>query len=185
MASAAFVLRSILVATFGVAAVAKMMNMPSFATTLEGLGLPRPTRMVTAWGVVLLEAAVALALAVAPAYDLGAWLASALVLGFAAASLRAIQLDQRIHCSCFGRGETTLGVPSLIRAVLLQACVVLFWMLPHAARAEWPTVASGLELLALSAGALLLGRYAFAAPGVLSLMRSRRMPEPAADEAAG
>jgi putative oxidoreductase len=117
----------VLVAVLGFSGAVKLRHPRAFATAIESYRiLPRSLAWPAALAVALAEAGCAVLLAVPSARLAGLAAAGGLVGAFLAAMSLALARGQRIGCGCFGGSADldTVGLPSVLRAVLLEIIVV-------------------------------------------------------------
>lgn len=116
-----------LVAVLGFSGAVKLRHPLAFAAAIEGYRiLPRPLARPAALAIALAEAGCAVLLAVPWARLAGLAVAGGLIGAFLTAMLLALARGQRIGCGCFGGSGhlDTVGLPSVLRAVLLEIIVV-------------------------------------------------------------
>jgi hypothetical protein len=117
----------VLVAVLGFSGAVKLRHPRAFATAIEGYRiLPRSLARPAALVIALAEAGCAVLLAAGWARLAGLAVAGGLFGAFLAAMSLALARGQRIGCGCFGGSADldTLGLPSVLRAVLLEIIVV-------------------------------------------------------------
>jgi putative oxidoreductase len=117
----------VLVAVLGFSGAVKLRHPRAFAAAIEGYRiLPRSLARPAALAIALAETGCAVLLAVPSARLAGLAVAGVLVGAFLAAMSLALARGQRIGCGCFGGSADldTVGLPSLLRAVLLEVIVV-------------------------------------------------------------
>jgi hypothetical protein len=123
---AVIVLRLFLAAVFAVAGVAKLRDPAGARATVGGVGVPAGLRPSVAFGLSVVELAVA-ALLVLPGLEIvGAAIAASLLTVFLLAlgvqHLRGVD----VPCACFGQiAVTPAGLPTLARNAVLLAAAVL------------------------------------------------------------
>ncbi|SCL69877.1 MauE/DoxX family redox-associated membrane protein [Micromonospora peucetia] len=156
-------LRCLLGAVFLIAAVSKVAGREAFASFAVSLrrmrllpnGLVRPVAALVVGAELTAGAALAWPTANgAPGFAL----AATLLILFAAGIGRAVRLDIREPCRCFGPSETPLGRPHIVRnAVLAAVACVGLWgaQQPAPLHASGVIVAVSLGLLAAAATLLL------------------------------
>ena len=117
----------VLAAVLGFSGAVKLRHPRAFATAIEGYRiLPRSLARPAALAIALAEAGCAVLLAAPWARLAGLAVAGGLVGAFLAAMSLALARGQRIGCGCFGGSADldTVGLPSVLRAVLLEIIVV-------------------------------------------------------------
>ncbi len=117
----------VLIAVLGFSGAVKLRHPRAFATAIEGYRiLLRSLARAAALAIALAEAGCAVLLAVPSARLAGLAVAGGLVGAFLAAMSLALARGQRIGCGCFGGSAEldTVGLPSVLRAVLLEIIVV-------------------------------------------------------------
>jgi uncharacterized membrane protein YphA (DoxX/SURF4 family) len=99
----------------------------AFVESLRAMNvLPAPVVRVSAIGVVSAELVVAASLVWDASARVGALLAAALLVAFAAAIITALVGNTTATCRCFGAGGGRLGMRHVVRNVfLLAACLVV------------------------------------------------------------
>lgn len=155
------------------AGLGKVRHPGDLATTMVRLGVPRRTARHAAVAVVIAEFATAIALVFRPDAGLTQIAIVFLAVAFAAAGLRAIGLDERIACNCFGSGSGDLG--------LRQVVMLIPWMAAAA------ILRLGAPALAAQDGAawfaaIAAGIAALEAAGVVRAMREGRDDRQSAEE---
>ena len=124
----AFVSRTLLATVFAVAAIGKTGSRKSYTRFAESLAdltwVPRPLRRAVAPSIVLAEAAVVV-LAVVPATAvIGLSLALLVLASFTFAIAHALHEGTALRCNCFGRDAGAMGLPHLLRNLLLFGAAV-------------------------------------------------------------
>jgi len=117
----------VLVAVLGFSGAVKLRHPRAFAAAIESYRiLPRSLARPAALAIALAEAGCAVLLAVPSSRLAGLTVAGGLLGAFLAAMLVALARGQRIGCGCFGGSADldTVGLPSVLRAVLLEIIVV-------------------------------------------------------------
>jgi Methylamine utilisation protein MauE len=117
----------VLAVVLGFSGAAKLRHPLAFAEAIEGYRiLPRALVRPAALAIALAEAGCAVLLAAPWTRLAGLAVAGALVGAFLAAMALALARGQRIGCGCFGGSADldTVGLPSVLRAVLLESIVV-------------------------------------------------------------
>jgi len=170
------VLDTLLAAVFLVAAVAKASRPRAAAAGLRTFGVPDgPVALGLAAALVCLE--LVLAAGIAAGLDLAAWVASAVVLGFALLSARALRRGAGGQpCACFG-ANSRLTRWSVARNLLLAVVLAL---VPVAAGGdltgqEWLAIGLAVALL----GMLALGIAVAALAREVGVLRRELVPAPA------
>lgn len=162
----------VLALVFAWAAALKLVRMTTWSEALAGYGLPAPLATSARVGVPVAEAALALALVLAPPK-----VAGGLVLGAAAAFSAAIAYAARrqgavLPCGCFGRRKTMDVRLMLARnaAIATGGLVLLLWGKTPAAldRNSVPEPGEALPAVLVAAGVALA---AWAAAAVLMLFK--------------
>lgn len=124
-------------ATFVVAAVPKLLDLPGFATDIQNYRVfPTWSANILAAWVPALELVGAASILTGWKRRAGAWLLGGLTLAFIALIGSVIARGIDISCGCFGSNPTapSVGWPTLWRDVaLLAAIVVAAWPLPRRA----------------------------------------------------
>ncbi len=136
----------VLAAVLGFSGAVKLRHPLVFAAAIESYRiLPRPLARPAAVAIALAEAGCA-ALLVAPWTRLaGLAVAGSLIGAFLGAMSLALARGQRIGCGCFAGtgGLDTVGLPSVLRAVLLETIVITAALARRA-----PAPALGVQVLA-------------------------------------
>jgi putative oxidoreductase len=117
----------VLAVVLGFSGAVKLRRPLAFAAAIEGYRiLPRSLARPAAQAIALAEAGCAVLLATAWTRLAGLAVAGGLVGAFLAAMSLALARGQRIGCGCFGGTADldTVGLPSVLRAVLLEIIVV-------------------------------------------------------------
>ena len=117
----------VLVAVLGFSAAVKLRHPLAFAAAIEGYRiLPRSLASPAALAIAMAEAGCAVLLAMPWTRLAGLAVTGGLVGAFLAAMSLALARGQRIGCGCFGgiADLDTVGLPSVLRAVLLEIVVV-------------------------------------------------------------
>lgn len=147
-------------ALWGIAVAEKVASWPRFLDTLRAYQVVQPAHVVPVAAVVVgLEAALAVALLIAPAAPHAAVASAGLLAVYAALINRELRAHRADHaCGCLGRaGEGRLHAGLAVRNLVLGALVLLV-ALPVAPRPwSWMdtlTVCLGLPVLVLLYGAL-------------------------------
>ncbi|HET9443342.1 MAG TPA: MauE/DoxX family redox-associated membrane protein [Acidimicrobiales bacterium] len=131
------------------AAAGKARRRAATASSFRGLRLPAPGGLAVA--VPAVEAALAVALVLAPA--VASWPTLALLLAFSAVVLRAVLAGEQVPCNCFGSGgagDSPVSSLDLVRNAGLAALAVLASGAPDGS-ALWPGAAALLVVAALTA----------------------------------
>jgi hypothetical protein len=119
---------------------------------------PLVTR-VTGFAVISMELAILIALTIPSLARLGFGIALVALLMFSSAIAAAMHRGVRMSCACFGRSTTPLGVPHLVRNIILAVAAITGLVLG----AERPETASPeallVPVLAALATALVLIRF--------------------------
>ena len=148
----------VLAAIFAWAAVAKATARAATAASFGGLGLPAPPALAAVVPVV--EAALAVALVVAP--GVAAFAALGLVIAFSAVVGRAVARGSTVGCACFGAGgaadDRPVSVLEIVRNGGLGALAVV-----ATAAGSGPALWPALPALVIITVAVALGRVALAA----------------------
>ncbi len=133
------------------AGLEKVRSLATFQHTIRALGLGGANGTALAYGLPLLEIALAGFLFLAPAVILVPIGVAGIGLLFGTAGLLAVRRGQRIVCSCFGAtGATTLGIRQIVAVPLwMTAALIISLPVPH------PSPSTRVLLFALMA--LLLG----------------------------
>jgi hypothetical protein len=164
----------VLAAVLGFSGAVKLRHPLAFAKAIEGYRiLPRALARPAAVAIALAEAGCAVLLAVPLTRLAGLAVAGGLVGAFLAAMSLALARGQRIGCGCFGASAEldTVGLPSVLRAVLLEIIVVTSALArPAAAPAPGVRVLAAALMLVLvfllaESARLLPGRLAAAPAG--------------------
>lgn len=93
-----------------VAALAKLRDVPGFASTLVDLGLvSRRWARAGAFGVIAVEAAIAVAVAIPATAVVGLGFGAAMFAALAAVALYGASRPAPVPCRCFGATRTPLG----------------------------------------------------------------------------
>jgi uncharacterized membrane protein YphA (DoxX/SURF4 family) len=121
-----FLCRLVLAGVFGVAAAAKLAAPDETRATLEEFGLGERAARIAAPVLPLAEAAVAVALLIAPTARVGA-IGAAVLLGlFSLAVAVNLARGRRPDCNCFGTVHSApIGPATLVRNLVLLAVAVL------------------------------------------------------------
>jgi putative oxidoreductase len=117
----------VLAVVLGFSGAVKLRHPLAFADAIEGYRiLPRSLARPAALAIALAEAVCAVLLAMPWTRLAGLVVAGGLVGAFLAAMSLALARGQRIGCGCFGGNADldTVGLPSVLRAVLLELIVV-------------------------------------------------------------
>jgi putative oxidoreductase len=117
----------VLIAVLGYSGAVKLRHPLAFAAAIEGYRiLPRPLARPAALAIALAETGCAALLAAPWTRLAGLAVAGGLIGAFLAAMSLALARGQRIGCGCFGGSADldTVGLPSVLRAVLLEIIVV-------------------------------------------------------------
>ncbi len=117
----------VLAVVLGFSGAVKLRHPLAFAAAVEGYRiLPRSLARPAALAIALAEAGCALLLAVPGTRLAGLAVAGGLVSAFLAAMALALARGRQIGCGCFGGSADldTVGLPSVLRAVLLEIIVV-------------------------------------------------------------
>jgi hypothetical protein len=117
----------VLAAVLGFSGAVKLRHPLAFAAAIASYRiLPRPLVRPTAATIALAEVGCAVLLAAPGTRPAGVVVAGGLVAAFLAAMSLALARGRRIGCGCFGgTGDLdTVGLPSVLRAVLLEAIAV-------------------------------------------------------------
>ncbi|HKS23457.1 MAG TPA: MauE/DoxX family redox-associated membrane protein [Thermoanaerobaculia bacterium] len=151
----------------------KLRKPAALAETIRALGVPDRISFPAAIFTIAAEAGVAVALLFRPDSPLTQLGVMLLAMLFALAGLRALRLDERVPCSCFGAGSGRLGIPQIIALVpwLAGAAVV------HDG-ARRPDLPAGAALFA----AVALGIVAVRTMAVLQTKREARADRLSAQE---
>jgi Methylamine utilisation protein MauE len=164
----------VLAVVLGFSGAVKLRHPLAFATAIEGYRiLPRALARPAAIAIAAAEAGCAVLLAAPWTRMAGLAVAGGLVGAFLAAMSLALARGQRIGCGCFGGTAEldTVGLPSVLRAVLLEIIVVASVLArPAAAPAIGVRVLAAALMLLLvfllaETGRLLPGRLAAASAG--------------------
>lgn len=113
--------------TFGVAAVAKLRDLPAFAASIAALGLTSPRRSRAAAVAVVAAELTTTALCVVP---YGAAALAGLVLGtgllgvFGAVAVSSQRASRSVPCRCFGHSAAPLGAQHAVRNAVLAVLAV-------------------------------------------------------------
>lgn len=117
----------VLAVVLGYSGAGKLRHPLAFASAIEGYRiLPRSLARPTALAIALAEVGCAVLLAAPWTRLAGLAVAAGLLGAFLAAMSLALARGQRIGCGCFGGGADldTVGLPSVLRTVLLEIIVV-------------------------------------------------------------
>jgi uncharacterized membrane protein YphA (DoxX/SURF4 family) len=173
MSILALTLRFALAIVLAVAAVAKARSFGDFTRTVGAVILLRRGVSAIAAGTVATEAALAVLLAVGVLPRVVALATLALFVAFAGISLWAARRGLHVNCNCFGRSERELGKDSLETSGLLAVAALVYLVL---LQVEEPSLSLGELPLAigLGIGAVLAGRWLFAARDLTAIVRQRR-----------
>jgi len=118
--------RALLVGVFVVSLAGKLRGRAAFADSVAALW-PGSRRWIGAVSAATVAGeATVVVLVVIPATAVAGLLSAAGILAvFTAAILSAVRRGQRAPCRCFGRSDTALGLPHVVRnAVLLATCLL-------------------------------------------------------------
>jgi len=172
MSILALTLRFALAIVLAVAAFAKARDFDAFTRTVGILPWRRGISAIAA-GVVAIEAALAVLLAVGVLPSVVALATLALFAAFAVVSLWAVRHELHVNCNCFGKSERELGRESLVTSLLLGAAALVYFALLQVAE---PSLSLGELPLAigLGVGAVLAGRWAFTMRDLVAIVRQRR-----------
>jgi Methylamine utilisation protein MauE/AhpC/TSA family len=122
MGTALLIARLVLAATFALAAVGKLIDMPGTRLALTQFGVPRDVVAPAAYALLLTELAVAVLLIPSPTGRVGAVGALALLVLFALAVGLARVRGRRPDCHCFGALHSApAGTATLVRILALAA----------------------------------------------------------------
>lgn len=172
-----FITRTTLGLVFLSAAVAKARDVGGFRAVITELGVSRRWSRPVALTLVLYEFALALLLLSGVRPGVAVLLAIVVLSAFAGVSAQALRTGSAIHCGCFGRRDSVIGVVTLSRAVGLILLAVVYY-LAHLGRAEtwWPpdlpTTTSAVTLVAAT---VVAGSWLSWA---IELIHERRVPQP-------
>jgi len=153
MESAAFALTVIVGSVLIAAAVGKARALKDFSDTLVRIGIPAGLAKTVARAVIGVEAAVAVALALAPRELAG--IAAAFV--FASLAIVSVAVSRRgIPCNCFGRSTTPLGTGTGLRALVLLMLASVIAVIPPDSGARFTASLDPFLVTASFGGGLLL-----------------------------
>lgn len=148
-------LRALMIVVFVTAVFGKIRTRDAFVDYQDSVvALARPIRLngaaatAVAGTVVACESAVVVLLAVPATRPVGYALATALLTGFAAAVLGALQRGSSVRCRCFGSAGSVLGRAHAVRNAVLAVGAL-------AGMAGGSSTAAPAALVALTCGALL------------------------------
>jgi multisubunit Na+/H+ antiporter MnhB subunit len=99
------------------AVVGKIRHPGDVASTMTRLGVPRETATPAAMVLIAAEFATAAALLFRPDSALTQIAVIVLAIVFALAGLRAMRLDERVACNCFGTGGQHLGLRQVVMLI--------------------------------------------------------------------
>ena len=173
MSILALTLRFALAIVLAVAAFAKARDFDAFTRTVGAILPWRRGISAIAAGVVAMEAALAVLLAVGVLPSVVALATLALFAAFAVVSLWAVRHELHVNCNCFGKSERELGQESLVTSLLLGAAALVYLALLQVAE---PSLSLGELPLAigLGVGAVLAGRWAFTMRDLVAIVRQRK-----------
>jgi hypothetical protein len=181
MAEAAFVLSWVLGVVFLASAVGKMLAFVPFANTVEAVGtmfftsLPEVAVVAGVVAVIAIEALLAVLLLGGLLPIAAAILALAVLILFAGIGAAAMRRGAKIDCRCFGTSGETLGVRTVVRAVVL-ALIASILLALDARESSWRPGGGEewISALATVAGILLLCVWLANVDIVVRLARERR-----------
>jgi len=108
------VIRLILAAVFGIAALSKWRNMERTRVHLRDAGLPHTFIGLVAIGLPVIEIGTAIALTLEPLHQIGAFVALLLLITFSAYIVLQLKRGNRANCACFGTLTDFRFGPSLL-----------------------------------------------------------------------
>jgi thiol-disulfide isomerase/thioredoxin/uncharacterized membrane protein YphA (DoxX/SURF4 family) len=166
MDSVVLAARLVLAGVFVVAAVGKLLDLPSSRRSLIGFGVPEPLANVLGTVLPFAELAVAIALIPEPSAQWGALGALVLLLAFAAGIGNALRKGEAPDCNCFGAIHSEpASAKMLVRNLVLAAValVAVIWG-PGPAITTWVSDRTAAELVAVLIGIALIALLTIGIP---------------------
>jgi uncharacterized membrane protein YphA (DoxX/SURF4 family)/peroxiredoxin len=150
----ALIARLLLAIVFGVAAVAKALDMPGSRQSLAEFGVPERAIPTLAVLLPLAEFAIAVALVVQPTARWAALAAGCLLVLFIVAIGRAMSRGEAPDCHCFGKLASGLADRRVLIRDVLLAVPAVFVVAYGAGESvdQWGSGRSAAELVAIAAG---------------------------------
>ena len=148
------VLQVVLALVFVAAATAKALRSDEFVAALRLSHLPEPVALILAWGVPLLEAALAFWLMLSPpaqlplAFAAAALLLAAFTLWMGWVEARALH----VHCGCFGGNGGEVGRATIARNLGLLVVAGIGWIAASNAISPLPGASPDLVATVVAVG---------------------------------
>ena len=168
--------RLVLAAIFFVAAIGKLLDLPSSRQSLVGFGVPQRAASILGTMLPAAELAVAIALIPPASARWAALGALVLLLAFVAGISNAMRKGQAPDCNCFGAIHSAPAGPSTLARNIVLAAIAVVGVAsgPGPAIDSWVNGRSAAELVAVGAGIVAVSLLAALVPTWLERRRLGR-----------